>query len=74
MTCRRFVAGLNDYLDDALGVTMRARFDGHAAICARCRIVAETTRKTVALYKEFSAREVPAALESRLMAAIQARR
>jgi hypothetical protein len=37
-------------------------------------IVAETTRKTIALYKMAVPYEVPPALEARLMAAIRSRR
>jgi anti-sigma factor RsiW len=61
---------LNDYLDDGLESTVRARFDRHIEACPRCRIVTETTRKTVQLYKRYPPREVPSSLESRLMAAI----
>ena len=71
MTCRRFVARLSDYLDDALDAAIRARFDRHVAECPRCRIVSETTRKTVALYKMYPPCAVPLALESRLMTAIR---
>jgi len=73
LTCSRFVAGLNDYLDDALDARVRSRFERHVAHCARCRIVSETTRKTVELYRLFDACDVPPALESRLMAALRDR-
>ena len=71
MTCIRFVARLNDYLDNAMDGTIRARCERHLANCPRCRIVSETTRKTVQLYKMFPVCDVPPALESRLMAAIR---
>jgi anti-sigma factor RsiW len=74
LTCSRFVAGLNDYLDDSVDAAIRARFDHHIEVCPRCRIVAETTRKTIALYKVTLPYEVPPALEARLMAAIRSRR
>ena len=73
ITCKRFVAGLSDYLDGALDAAMRARFDRHAAECPRCQIVSTTTRKTVELYKTFPPCEVSLALETRLMAAIRTR-
>jgi anti-sigma factor RsiW len=73
ITCKRFVAGLSDYLDDALDAAMRARFDRHAAECPRCRIVSTTTRQTVELYRTFPPGEVSLALETRLMAAIRTR-
>jgi anti-sigma factor RsiW len=73
ITCKAFVAGVGDYLDGALDTGIRAGFDRHAADCPRCRIVAETTRKTVELYKRFHLCEVPPALEARVLAAIRAR-
>ena len=72
--CRVFVLGLNDYLDDALDPAARERFSRHTAECPCCRIVFETTRKTVELYKKFLPCDLPSPLESRLMAAIRQRR
>jgi anti-sigma factor RsiW len=70
VTCRHFVAGLSDYLDGVLDAAVRTRFDRHIADCPRCRIVSETTRKTIQLYKAFGPSTVPPALESRVLAAI----
>jgi anti-sigma factor RsiW len=71
LTCSRFVAGLNEYLDDGLEAAIRAQFDRHAASCRRCRIVSETTRKTVELYRYFPPGEVPLALQLRVRAAVR---
>lgn len=71
VSCRSFVSGLNEYLDHALDSAIQARFDHHIAVCPRCRIVCETTRKTVQLYKMWMPCEIPPAVESRLMAAIR---
>jgi len=73
LTCRQFVSGLNDYLDGPLDAASRARFDRHVGACPRCRIVCDTTRKTIQLYKTCLPGGVPPALEARLMAAIRAR-
>lgn len=73
LTCSGFVAGLSDYLDDALEVAIRARFERHLGDCPRCRIVYETTRKTIELYKTFLPCRVSLELESRVLAAIRKR-
>lgn len=73
LTCERFVASLNDYIDGALDAAIRARFDSHIADCPRCRIVFDTTRKTVELYKMFPPREVPLKLEARVITALGTR-
>lgn len=73
LTCRHFVAGLSEYLDDAQDAATRRRFDMHLESCPRCRIVCDTTRKTVDLYRMLQPAAVSPALESRLMEAIRSR-
>jgi uncharacterized membrane protein len=51
----------------------RARFDHHVEDCSWCRIVSETTRKTIELFKTFLPCRVSLALESRVLAAIRKR-
>jgi anti-sigma factor RsiW len=73
LTCSHFVAGLNEYLDNELDTAARVRLDRHAGNCPRCRIVLETTRKTIELYKTFLPCRFSPALESRLMDALRTR-
>jgi hypothetical protein len=70
-TCRQFTASLGDYLDEALQVPVREELDRHVRECSRCRVIWETTRKTVELYKNAPICPVPVEVELRLMAAIQ---
>ena len=44
----------------------------HLAICANCSIVLDTTRKTIALGRDQSARAIPAARREALYARVQA--
>jgi hypothetical protein len=71
LTCRQFAAELGDYLDDTLESAARAGCDLHMEECRRCRIIAQTTRKTLQLYKLIPLVPVPPEVEMRLLAAIQ---
>lgn len=71
MNCRQFLGELCDYLDNPQDAGHSTELEGHLAACRKCRIVCETTRQTVRLYKScWSVCEVPPDVEARLLAAI----
>lgn len=51
----------------------RAELDAHLKECPRCRILCDTTRRTVELYKKAICCGVPVEVESRLMSALAVR-
>ena len=74
LTCRQFLGALCDYLDGTQDPSACADVEEHLGKCSRCRIVCETTRRTVTLYRTMAVvRPVPAEVESRLLAAIAKR-
>jgi predicted anti-sigma-YlaC factor YlaD len=74
LNCRQFLGELCDYLDGDQGPGGCAEIERHLNVCGRCRIVCETARATVALYKRMSpVCAVPADVEARLMEAIAKR-
>ncbi len=68
--CREFLGALVDYLDGALPLMHRTEIDEHMNACVRCRILCETTRRTVELYKKAACCGVPLEVETRLMSAL----
>ncbi len=64
--CRQFVRELGDCLE---GI----QFDAHLQACPKCRLLLETTRRTVQLYRARGPCCIPPEVESRLMAAMAAR-
>jgi anti-sigma factor (TIGR02949 family) len=48
--CSHFLPGLSDYLDGELSPELCAELERHIAECEKCRIVIDTTRKTIDLY------------------------
>ena len=52
MTCRDFIAFLDDYLADRLPLESRGAFDAHLRCCVDCRNYLDSYRKTVELGKQ----------------------
>ena len=55
--CQKYISGLSDYLDGDLSSELCVELERHMAGCERCRIVVDTTRKTIELYQTSSDQE-----------------
>jgi predicted anti-sigma-YlaC factor YlaD len=64
--CRALLAGLSDYLDGTLEQTLCDQLEAHLAGCEDCRLLVDTTRKTVELYGQLGKVDVPATVLDRL--------
>ncbi len=51
-TCEDLVRYLSDYLDNELDEALTQAAREHLATCENCRVVLDTTQKTILLYKE----------------------
>ena len=71
LTCKDFLRELSDYLDEALDKEIRAKLEQHITECPNCWVIADTTRKTVRIYKGMEPHPIPADVESRLMTALE---
>lgn len=69
--CRDFFNQLSDYIDGELAASLCAELEQHLANCPNCRIVVDTTRKTVSLYRSYGQTELPAGVSERLWLAIE---
>ncbi len=49
--CKQLLGSLSDYIDGALQEELCALIDQHLAECEDCRVVVNTLRKTVDLYR-----------------------
>jgi anti-sigma factor RsiW len=70
-SCREFLKGFGDYLDSALPLPARAECDRHVEQCPRCRVLLETTRKTISLFRTKWVAVIPPEVERRLITAIE---
>ena len=71
LTCKDFLHELSDYLDESLDVEIRAKLEKHITECPNCWVIADTTRKTIHIYKGMDPQPIPRDVESRLMAALE---
>ncbi len=65
-TCQDLLGGLSDYLDGEASARLCAEITQHMATCERCRIVVDTLRRTVTLYRQLPRRAMPDRARERL--------
>ena len=71
LTCKDFLRELSDYLDESLEAEVRSKIEAHIAECPNCWVIADTTRKTIKIYKGMEPHPLPEDVESRLMQALE---
>jgi anti-sigma factor RsiW len=71
LTCKDFLHELSDYLDESADAELRSKIEGHIAECPNCWVIADTTKKTIQIYKGMDPYPIPRDVESRLMKALE---
>jgi hypothetical protein len=73
LTCKEFLAELNDFLDETTREELHARLESHLAQCPNCWVVCDTARKTIQVYKGLchQSSEIPDDVRQRLMDALE---
>lgn len=71
LTCKQFLAELSDFLDETLGVAERKKLEEHINACPNCWVIADTTRKTIQVYKCHEPVTIPTEIRSRLIKALE---
>lgn len=64
--CRRYLSSLSDYVDGTLSEELCRELEAHMRTCDNCRIVVNTLTKTIVLYRQVSAPEMPHEVKERL--------
>jgi len=66
--CQGLLGSLSEYIDGNLSQDICQEIESHLAECPDCRVVVDTLRKTVYLYRESAAdsAEVPGGVRERL--------
>jgi anti-sigma factor RsiW len=62
---------LTDYLDECLDAEVRTKLERHISECPNCWVIADTTRKTIQIYKGMDPYPIPPDVETRLMKALE---
>jgi anti-sigma factor RsiW len=71
LTCKEFLRELSDYLDESLDAEIRAKLEKHITECPNCWVIADTTRKTIQIYKGMEPYPIPDDVQDRLMKALE---
>lgn len=64
--CGELLEQLSDYIDGELDASLCVELEAHLAECPDCRVMVDTVRKTVTLYRAQAPAELPVDVEDRL--------
>lgn len=70
MTCKKVILELTSYLDGVLDSTMRIDLERHLSGCTDCRLVVDTTRKTIQIFCNSEPVPLPEDVRKRLHTAL----
>ena len=73
MNCRGVIRELSDYLDGELDASARAELERHLERCEDCRLVVDTTQKTIEIFCNSEPVPLPNEVRDRLRAALEKR-
>jgi predicted anti-sigma-YlaC factor YlaD len=73
VNCKTLVLELENYLDRELDATLRATIEEHLSKCKKCRLIVDTTKKTVEIYCNSEPAPLPADTRKRLHEALAQR-
>ncbi|HWF13946.1 MAG TPA: zf-HC2 domain-containing protein [Candidatus Acidoferrales bacterium] len=71
MDCKEVLANLSSYVDGEASSELRASLEDHIAKCRRCRVVFDTTQKSLRIVLDVEPFEVPLAVSARLYARLE---
>jgi anti-sigma factor RsiW len=70
VNCKKVILELTGYLDGALDATVRIDLEEHLARCTDCRLVVDTTRKTIQIFCNSEPVPLPEDVRKRLHTAL----
>lgn len=73
MNCKTLVIELEHYLDEELDASIRASIEEHLMKCKKCRVIVNTTKKTIEIYCNAEPAPLPEATRTRLHEALAKR-
>lgn len=73
MKCKGLLSELADYLDEMLDPALRAEIEEHLAKCKNCRVVVNTTKKTIEIFCNSEPMPLPGDASQRLHLALEKR-
>lgn len=71
--CRDCLHQISDYLDGQLDAELIRELEEHLVFCHRCKVVLDSTRKTIELYCDGKLFQLPSGVHERLHTALRQR-
>ena len=71
MECDDLILYLSDYIDNELTHDLSDEAQAHLATCHDCRVVLDTTNRTITLVQQQATRKIPAGRRKKLFAELQ---
>ncbi len=71
LDCRQVLDELANYLDDETAASIRQQLEEHLEHCRPCRVLVDSTRKTIQIVTECGSFEMPVDLSSKIMARVR---
>jgi anti-sigma factor RsiW len=68
--CQHLLNALSEYIDGEAPAELCIEIERHLAVCTNCRVLINTLRKTISLYRELPEPEMPARILERLYATL----
>jgi anti-sigma factor RsiW len=69
--CKDVLENLSCYIDGDGSAELRQAIERHIAHCRRCRVIVDTTQRTVSIVMDADPFEVPLAVSARLYARLE---
>ena len=69
--CSKILTELSDYLDQGIDPALRAEIEDHLTKCKDCRVVVDTTKKTIDIFCNSEPAPLPDDTRHRLYDALQ---
>ena len=70
MNCKGLIIELSSYLDGEMDTAALAELQSHLERCTKCRVLVDTTRKTIEIFCGAEAAPLPEDFRERLHAAL----
>lgn len=71
MNCKDFIQDISSYLDGTLDEDLKRTLEVHIKCCHHCKVIFDTTRKTIELYCDGKYYPLPDEVRDRLHAALR---
>ena len=65
--CEELLREISSYIDEEITVELRVQIETHLCACRHCKVVVDTTKKTLILVADNSFLELPQGVSERLL-------